>query len=115
MGNTVKIDLDKLKEAIKETYEDPTIITITEIMEVIVAKCVEPPKEAVNHPEHYNSGKHECIEMMRACFGDNQVMSFCKLNAYKYRFRASHKNGEEDIRKAEWYEDYLISMQKGEK
>lgn len=65
---------------------------------------------AVDHPAHYQ-GKHECIEVMRVLFGDRAVMDFCKLNSYKYRFRADKKNGDEDIKKAEWYEDYLIKMQ----
>ena len=61
----------------------------------------------VNHPTHYQ-GAHECIEVMRAMFGDEAVKAFCKCNAYKYRFRAARKGGEEDIKKAEWYENYLI-------
>ena len=65
---------------------------------------------AVDHPAHYQ-GKHECIEVMRVLFGDRAVMDFCKLNSYKYRFRSDKKNGDEDIKKAEWYEDYLIKMQ----
>lgn len=70
--------------------------------------------EGVNHPEHYQ-GTHECIEVMRAMFGDSAVEDFCRLCAFKYRFRAGNKDGEskeKDIAKAEWYEDYLINMQK---
>lgn len=67
----------------------------------------------VDHPDHY-SGKHECIEVMRAMFGDDAVMAFCRCNSFKYRFRSSRKNGDEDVKKAEWYEDYLIKMEKGE-
>ena len=68
----------------------------------------------VDHPEHYQ-GAHECIDVMRAMFGDEAVAAFCRCNAFKYRFRASRKNGEEDIKKAEWYENYLINMQEGKK
>ena len=66
--------------------------------------------ENVNHPGHYQ-GKHECIDVMRAMFGDEAVKGFCKCNAFKYRFRADKKNGAEDIKKAEWYEDYLFRME----
>ncbi len=65
----------------------------------------------VDHPEHYQ-GKHECIDVMRALFGDEAVEGFCKCNAFKYRFRAGQKEGEkkeDDIAKAEWYEDYLMN------
>lgn len=64
----------------------------------------------VNHPEHYQ-GKHECIDIMKALFGAEAVKGFCKCNAFKYRFRADKKNGAEDIKKAEWYEDYLMKME----
>ncbi len=110
MGNVAKINLEKLRTVIMESSNDP-LITIDEIMEEIIAKCVEKPEEAVQHPKHYQ-GKHECIEVMRSMFGDAAVMNFCKCNIFKYRFRASDKNGTEDIRKAEWYEDYLIRMKK---
>ena len=63
----------------------------------------------VNHPAHYQ-GTHECIEIMAALFGVEAVKAFCRCNAFKYRFRADRKNGEEDIKKAEWYEDYLIKL-----
>lgn len=67
--------------------------------------------DSVNHPAHY-SGKHECIEIMRVMFGDEAVKAFCRCNSFKYRFRADRKNGDEDIKKAEWYEDYLLRMDK---
>ena len=63
----------------------------------------------VNHPNHYK-GKNECIDVMIAMFGLEAVKHFCMCNAYKYRFRADKKNGEEDIKKAEWYESKLIEL-----
>lgn len=66
----------------------------------------------INHPSHYQ-GKNECIEVMRAMFGDEAVKGFCRCNAFKYRFRAGKKatsSAEEDIKKAEWYEDYLMKI-----
>jgi len=68
-------------------------------------------KDNVNHPSHYQ-GANECIDVIRAMFGDNAVRHFCMCNAYKYRFRSYGKNKEEDIKKAEWYETYLINMGK---
>ena len=70
-----------------------------------------PPieEETVNHPSHYQ-GKNECIDVMVAMFGKEAVKHFCMCNAYKYRFRADKKNGEEDIKKAEWYETKLIEL-----
>ena len=66
----------------------------------------------IDHPAHY-SGEHECIELMEALYGIEAVKDFCRCNSFKYRFRAGRKEGEtkqEDIKKAEWYEDYLIKL-----
>ena len=60
----------------------------------------------VYHPNHYN-GKYECIEVMRDVFGDEAVKTFCKLNAFKYLWRASKKNGDEDLEKAYYYTNYM--------
>lgn len=59
--------------------------------------------DPVNHPSHYTSGNIECIDAMVAAFGKEEVMSFCKLNAFKYIWRADLKNGKEDLHKAAWY------------
>lgn len=60
--------------------------------------------DAVNHPSHYNrEGSMECIEEMVLLFGVEETKSFCKLNAWKYRYRAADKNGTEDLKKSDWY------------
>jgi hypothetical protein len=71
-------------------------------------------KEMVNHPSHYNiSGRKECIVEMLEKFGKEKVITFCELNAYKYHYRHEMKNGQEDLDKAKWYEDYAEKL-KGE-
>lgn len=61
-------------------------------------------EDVVNHPKHYErEGAMETIDEMLMIFGPREVMSFCKLNAWKYRARAIFKNGEEDIKKSDWY------------
>lgn len=61
--------------------------------------------DTVNHPAHYNiPGRKECIEEMIDRFGVEAVISFCRLNVYKYRYRAELKNGIEDLKKADWYD-----------
>ena len=60
--------------------------------------------DAVNHPSNYcREGSRECIDEMILLFGKEEVKSFCKLNAWKYRKRALYKNKEEDMRKSDWY------------
>ena len=69
--------------------------------------------EMVNHPSHYRmTGRRECIEEMRD-FGDDNLVSFCLLNAYKDLYRCGEKQGhsrEEDISKAKWYFNYAKNM-----
>ena len=58
----------------------------------------------VNSPSHYNrDGAMETIDEMLLLFGADEVMIFCKLNAWKYRARAMYKNQDEDMRKSDWY------------
>ena len=58
----------------------------------------------VNHPAHYSdSCSLECIQVMRLMFGNEAVVYFCLCNAFKYLWRYKHKNGDEDLQKAEWY------------
>lgn len=60
-------------------------------------------KDAVNHPEHYESGSYECIDEMIAVFGMSVVANFCLCNVWKYRYRALLKGGKEDMEKSDWY------------
>ena len=70
-------------------------------------------KEKVNHPDHYNSGQYEVIDVIDdAGLGEG----FCLGNALKYILRAKHKeNYVEDLKKAKWYLDYLIQRIENEK
>lgn len=69
---------------------------------------------AVNeiNPSHYGAGsKHECVDVMLQQFGRAEVLSFCKLNAFKYIFRMGRKgNPTTDARKAAWYLDRFCSL-----
>lgn len=67
-------------------------------------------KDNIN-PNHYKSQcSLECIDTMRVAFGDRYVFIFCCMNAYKYMWRYENKNGEEDLKKADWYLDYAKSL-----
>lgn len=54
--------------------------------------------DTVNHPKHYTSHPSgvECITV-------TEHMTFNIGNAIKYLWRADHKNGVEDLKKAAWY------------
>lgn len=68
--------------------------------------------DAIKHPTHYTNRKHECWDEMAAVFGKEAVITFCKLNVWKYRYRAGSKGSrEEDLAKADRYMDKMISLQ----
>ena len=65
---------------------------------------MEEKYDVVNKPKHDNrEGGFESIEEMEIVFVTEAVMNFCLCNAWKYRYRAADKNGEEDLRKSDWY------------
>ena len=66
----------------------------------------------IERPEHYTDGNFECIDVMIETQGKQAVMSFCICNAFKYIYRASRKNGIEDIMKARWYLNKYIELSK---
>ncbi len=60
--------------------------------------------DTVNNPKHYKQHMYETIEEMVILFGINNVITYCKICAYKYKARAPYKNNvEEDYAKADWY------------
>lgn len=65
--------------------------------------------DAVNHPEHYCQGGIECIDAIKAAVADlTGIEAVCTGNAIKYLWRWKHKNGTEDLKKADWYINRLI-------
>ncbi len=65
--------------------------------------------DKINHPEHYNWGKFEVIDVI-----EDWYLGFHLGNAVKYIARAKHKNNfEEDIKKAIWYLNRKIEKTQG--
>lgn len=56
-------------------------------------------KEAVDHPEHYNQGKYEVIDVI-----EDWKLNFSLGNVIAYVARCEYKNNKkEDLEKAIWY------------
>jgi hypothetical protein len=71
----------------------------------------KPASDMVNHPDHYTRGGIECIDALEAATIDLQgIDAVCTANAIKYLWRWKHKNGLQDLKKARWYIDRLISQ-----
>ena len=61
---------------------------------------------------HYTFGKYECIDVIEELSKQNDLQGaegFLYGNIIKYLWRYKHKNGIEDLQKARWYLDRLIS------
>jgi hypothetical protein len=67
----------------------------------------------INHPQHYNSGNIETIELIKDI---GIAEEFCIGNTIKYITRYKHKeNPIEDLEKARWYLEYVINLLKERK
>ena len=65
--------------------------------------------EEIMQPSHYTQGSVECIDAMVSAFGEDAVKDYCRLNAFKYVWRAKHKDSvESNTRKAIWFLRYSI-------
>lgn len=65
-----------------------------------------PFEDLVNSPRHYTQGTIEVIDFIL-----DQRMSYMQGNVVKYVSRYKHKNGLEDLKKAEWYIKKLIEVE----
>ena len=65
--------------------------------------------DMVNSPEHYTKGSIECIDAIAEVIQHLDGMeAMCTGNAIKYLWRWRHKNGVEDLKKAQWYIQRMI-------
>ena len=102
-----------VEDYVKERFEMKNPVDEYDFVRNIVDKEEKSKNEpdSVNHPSHYETGKFECIEVMEEALGRDVVKGFCIGNAFKYLYRAKRKNGLEDLKKARWYLDRVISME----
>ena len=63
--------------------------------------------DPVNHPEHYTSGNIECLDAIKSALGENYKY-YVQGNLIKYIWRFNHKNGLQDLQKAQFYLNDLI-------
>lgn len=65
--------------------------------------------DMVNSPPHYNKAGVECIDAIQAATEDG-FEYYLQGNILKYLWRYRYKNGVEDLEKAKWYLEKLISI-----
>lgn len=86
-------EIEKIVNYVKHMYDKP-IACVNDDEDI--------KEDMINHPSHYTKGI-ECIDEMILLYGVVETMSFCKLNAHKYRKRAFDKGGKADQDKSDWY------------
>ena len=88
--------------------------------------------DTVNHPRHYKKDTSllditiraalidsvnidplnlECFEALCSMLTHDEIRGYLRGNSFKYRWRYTHKNGIEDLKKAEWYEKKLLRFE----
>jgi hypothetical protein len=72
--------------------------------------------DPINNPAHYadNFGGIQCIDAIETSMSTEEFKGFLKGNVQKYVWRYSQKNGAEDLKKAKWYLERLISLREYE-
>lgn len=74
-----------------------------------VKRLIETTK--VSSPKYYNVHKLESIEEMKLVFGIHDTITFCRICAWKYRYRAGAKGDKElDDAKADQYIQMIADM-----
>lgn len=66
-------------------------------------------KDNVNHPNHYQ-GDIETVDYIKDKLTDEEFRGFVKGNVLKYVSREGLKNGDEDLKKSNWYLNKLIEV-----
>lgn len=102
-------DLDALIQALTKRKCELMSEKIEAANEELASKAAETSptsQDDIHTPTHYVTHAYEAIDEMIATFGVEAVKSFCKCNAWKYRYRAGSKNSEnakKDNAKADEY------------
>ena len=68
--------------------------------------------DKVNHPKHYTNGNIEVIDYIEDKLSKEELEGYFMGNVLKYISRWRHKGGYEDLKKARWYLDRMISHEK---
>lgn len=76
---------------------------------------IDAKDDKVNHPNHYTFGNIEVINYIRDKMTPDEFQGYCMGNILKYVSRHKHKNGVEDLKKAQVYLGWLIESEEGVK
>ena len=97
-GPTIKMSQFKCRH-----YQPLKEETKIENYKVPVIPPLKKSHDPVNCPSHYTTGSIEFIDYIQEKLTPEEFRGYIKGNVIKYLTREQHKNGDEDIRKAQWY------------
>jgi len=109
INNATPADWDRLRK------QAPAIEpkTVDDLMEVYVEMSQaelesymldDEEEDAVNSPDHYNTGNIECIDAIEESMSSVAFKGYLKGNCMKYLWRYDYKGKQvEDLEKAGWY------------
>lgn len=80
----------------------------------IINEEVKSLDDKVNQPNHYANFSIECIDAMQAMLSREEFIGYLRGNIFKYQWRYKLKNGVEDLKKAQWYQNKLIEVEENE-
>ena len=63
------------------------------------------------NPDYYKNKSIETIEVIKNELTSEEFRGYLKGQVFKYLARHRLKNGLEDLRKAQWYMDYLVKFE----
>ncbi|GAK08975.1 DUF3310 domain-containing protein [Geomicrobium sp. JCM 19038] len=110
--NQARKDIDQMTKLVGRNVRESEVPDLSE-------RPSAPPKKPnmnfedddVNHPSHYTKGNIECLDAIEEAVPD--PASYYTGNILKYMWRWQHKNGVEDLKKAQFYLNRLIESVEG--
>ena len=74
-----------------------------------ISEVYETMRDEINNPPHYNASKIETIDIIESAT-EHGFEYYLQGNIIKYMVRYRHKNGIQDLKKAQWYLNKLIEL-----
>ena len=109
INNATPADWDRLRKqapAIEPTTVDDLMKVYVDMSQVELESYIfdDEEEDAVNNPDHYNTGNIECIEAIEESMSSVAFKGYLKGNCMKYLWRYDYKGKPvEDLQKAQWY------------
>lgn len=111
-ANPKEITLPELRAMANQDQNEPFLTPECTLSDQYaeIEQVRQATKDNVNHPSHYTKGKVECIDALEsATIGKSGIEAVCVANVIKYLWRYEEKNGLEDVKKAQFYLNRLLT------